>query len=246
MSSPEAMTRGALTVVCMLLSPGIGVSSALAFSDPERFVTPTEEGGGGERFFTGSPADGYTCVVCHRGGASPEVVIRGLPMSGYDAGERFEVELAFASGRDNHAVALEMVDAEGRDLGLELLADDQIKSAERCGARSDGRRASYLAELGERRVVGVEACEANAVRFRFRAPKGDRAMFIASVLASDNSATVDGDGVTEIVQPLYRSGTPASTGGCSAGAAGEGACSGWSLLLAALAALRTRKLRRKR
>jgi hypothetical protein len=41
-----------------------------AFSDPARFGKYPEEegglGGGGGRFFTGSPADGYGCSVCHK------------------------------------------------------------------------------------------------------------------------------------------------------------------------------------
>jgi hypothetical protein len=195
-----------------------GAAPAAAFSDPERFTAPAEEGGGGGRFFTGSPADGLTCAVCHEGGTPAQVVLRGLPQSGYAVGQPFEMEVAFPNLQGNHALALEVVDPAGSDIGLELLPEDQILPTERCGGEPTERRASYLTEVGKRRILGVEACEARAVRFRFRGPPMDRAFIVATVLASDNSATVAGDGVTEILEPLQRVGSKndASSAGCGA------------------------------
>src|SRR5262245_23122316 len=43
------------------------VDDARAFSDPTIYGKyPSQKlGGGGGRYFTGSPADGYSCSVCH-------------------------------------------------------------------------------------------------------------------------------------------------------------------------------------
>jgi hypothetical protein len=202
----------------LLLTVSVGPTRALAFSDPERFTAPTHEGGGGGRFFTGSWADGFTCAVCHRGGSAPAINIAGLPRAGFSPGQIVEAELTFGSGPGNHSLALEVVDGGGRDLGLELLPDDQISISERCGATQEAKRASYISQLGARRILGMEACEARAVRFRFRTPQTDRAMLVATVLASDNSATIEGDGVTEVTQLLYQNPSAARAAedsGCS-------------------------------
>ncbi len=210
-----------LTSLCLLGAPALARTPvARAFSDPERFTAPAEEGGAGGRFFTGSPSDGFSCVVCHSGGSPPPIAVRGLPMSGYTPGDLYEVELRFRNPAGNHAVALEVIDEGGRDLGLELLPDAEIMVGERCGGEATQERASYLTEQGTRRILGVEACEAKAVRFRFRAPNASQAWFVASVLASDSSATVDGDGVTEVAQAFYRRGSPPpSSENCSTRAA---------------------------
>jgi hypothetical protein len=55
-------------------------------------------GGGGGRYFTGSPADGYGCSVCHSG---PEkfsfpVRVTGLPMNGYIPGTTSSIRLSWA------------------------------------------------------------------------------------------------------------------------------------------------------
>ena len=50
--------RSYVTVLALLM---LDVGSAHAFSDPVSFnLTPIAAGGGG-RYFTGSPSDGYTC-----------------------------------------------------------------------------------------------------------------------------------------------------------------------------------------
>jgi hypothetical protein len=226
----------------LMLTVSAAPSRALAFSDPERFTAPTHEGGGGGRFFTGSWADGFTCAVCHRGGSAPAVEIAGLPHAGFSPGQIVEAELTFGSGPGNHALALEIVDGAGRDLGLELLPEDQISITERCGAAQGARRASYISQVGARRVLGMEACEARAVRFRFRTPQTDRAIVVATALASDNSATIEGDGVTEIAQLLYQnpSAARAADSGCNASSGRAGHTSLALLLLAALCTYRSR------
>jgi hypothetical protein len=242
------MRRCTLLALCILaLSTGALSARARAFSDPERFTAPTDEGGGGGRFFTGSWSDGFTCAVCHRGGPAPDVRITGMPTNGFLPGQLVEAELSFGNDQRNHALALEVVDDLGRDLGLEILPDEQIAITERCGAVQGAQRASYLAEAGARRVLGVEACEAKTVRFRFRTPQSPRIMFVATVLASDNSASIEGDGVTEIAQSLFQNGKSAgaaASSGCSSVVSGRASMfSVCSLLVLALLA-RQRRSRR--
>jgi hypothetical protein len=38
--------------------------AAHAYSELERFGEPAVDGGGGGRYFTGAPTDGYSCHVC--------------------------------------------------------------------------------------------------------------------------------------------------------------------------------------
>lgn len=55
-------------------------------------------GGGGERWFTGSPADGYTCSVCHspaEGQREYPLYVTGLPLEGYTLAEAREVVLSW-------------------------------------------------------------------------------------------------------------------------------------------------------
>lgn len=52
---------------------------ARAFGDYELFFADPVDGGAGGRWFTGSPADGYTCSVCHEGGRQWPVQVDGLP-----------------------------------------------------------------------------------------------------------------------------------------------------------------------
>jgi hypothetical protein len=209
------MTRAHLIGVGALLTIAALPCRGHAYSDPERFGAPADEGGGGGRYFTGSLSDGYTCAVCHSGGVAPEVVVRGLPRTGYAPDQLVEAELSFPNGPANHAVALEVVDSAGKDVGLELVPEAEIAVSERCGGTAGGKRASYLAQIGDRRVLGVEACEARAVRFRFRTKLLERITVAATVLASDNSATVKGDGVTEFDETLYRDGAAARAASAS-------------------------------
>jgi hypothetical protein len=219
---------------------------ALAYSDPERFGAITEEGGGGGRYFTGSLGDGYTCAVCHSGGVAPQVVVHGLPSTGYAPDQLIEAEIAFPVGPANHALALEVVNSAGKDVGLELVPEAEIAANERCGGAPDGRRASYLVQVGDRRVIGVEACEARAVRFRFRTGQLDHIQIVGTVLASDNSATVKGDGVTEIEKTFYRNGASAqpASGGCTMLAKESATTPVWLWLVLSVSGLRARRSKR--
>jgi hypothetical protein len=60
MAVPHRFLAISLLLVCVL-APGIGH----AYSGPEGFLDGAYEGGGDGRWFTGSPADGFSCSVCH-------------------------------------------------------------------------------------------------------------------------------------------------------------------------------------
>src|SRR5262245_54814772 len=95
---------------------GVAPASVHAYSDFRTFAYPSNSGGGGGRFYTGSPADGYTCRICHSGGAAPEVRVQGLPLDGYQPGVEYEVTVDWWDG-DALSTALELTDNEGRPAG---------------------------------------------------------------------------------------------------------------------------------
>jgi len=70
-------------------------ATARAFSEPRSYVDDPGEGGGGGRWFTGSPADGYGCSVCHGGRAPVPLYVDGLPPAGYVPGMAYDVRLSW-------------------------------------------------------------------------------------------------------------------------------------------------------
>jgi hypothetical protein len=70
-------------IVCMLAWPD---SRAYAFTDAKMFFAAVSEGGTAGRWFTGSPADGYSCDVCHEGAPAWPLSVQGLPEKGYVTG----------------------------------------------------------------------------------------------------------------------------------------------------------------
>lgn len=88
------MTLRWLSSCCALLL--VAANSAHAYSSPEAYASPSNEGGGGGRWFSGSPAEGYTCNVCHvaaGSGAHFPLRVSGLPRDGYVAGQTYDVLL---------------------------------------------------------------------------------------------------------------------------------------------------------
>jgi hypothetical protein len=82
---------------------------AYAFADAKMFFAGPNEGGTAGRWFTGSPADGYTCDVCHEGAPAWPLYVQGLPAKGYRPGlpgaEPYEVRISWGEYRA-HEVAL--------------------------------------------------------------------------------------------------------------------------------------------
>jgi hypothetical protein len=178
---------------------------ALAFSDPVTFESDVAEGGGGGRFFTGSPGDGYTCKVCHGGAPSPDIQISGLPLDGYKPGTAYEITIDWADELDNVALALELEDASGKAAGhLRLPPQDELLEPERCVPVGAGIPAGQLVDADERTVLEVSNCGAQRIRFLWVAPPLDQGAvwFSGSFVHADGMSDVAGDGVTNFKSVL--------------------------------------------
>jgi hypothetical protein len=176
-------------------------ASARAFSDPASFEQSTAAAGGGGRHFTGSPADGYTCKVCHEGGAEPPLRVLGLPFAGYRPGTAYEIMVDWPDSLTKFAAALEMTDLQGRRAGsLRLPPQAELLPPELCEPVSDGVGAGLISETSDgRQIIAVPDCGAKRLRFLWTAPDKDsgRVWFSGSAVVSNGEADVLGDGVTD-------------------------------------------------
>jgi hypothetical protein len=99
----RAGSRLALPAACAayLACIAAGVSlpgPARAYSTPDAYAEQPVLGGGGGRWFSGSPADGFGCTVCHAPGKGQRefpLRVGGLPADGYAPGQRHEIVLAW-------------------------------------------------------------------------------------------------------------------------------------------------------
>ncbi len=216
--APTTLTAlAALTLVAA--APTVGH----AFAELPRYAEPALDGGGGGRYFTGGPSDGFGCSVCHHGGAAPTVTIDGLPDQ-LAVGTRYDLALSWPDDGRRYALALELIDGQGQHPGVAVPALADQLPAMKC-AEPAGAAAVTTVDGGGRRVVTLAPCGAHALHLSFT-PTADAPLYFAvSVVASDHHEDVRGDGVLEVRRTLN-----ASSGGCSAGGPAPGA-------LVALAAL---------
>jgi hypothetical protein len=223
---------------------------AAAFSDPLAYSDPTDLGGGDGRWFTGSPAEGYGCDVCHEGGEGADVSVSGLPLDGYVPGANYEITLQW--GTDHQALLAEITDEQRLGAGtVELPRPDATGLDERCSQEEGGFPASAVNEVeGGRSVVSIIDCGASRLRFRWTAPATDvgRVWLSAGFVHSDESADPSGDGVTMIKRPMVAAGSSLAARevlqGCSVARVGagrsrggDGAQAGWGLFALSLCAL---------
>lgn len=216
---------------------------AAAFSDYELFPLDPLLGGGGGRFFTGSPVDGFGCSVCHRGAPEPQVSFRGLPAAEYVPGAVYDVEVSWADPQVPHALALEFVNPLGQAAGQLTPLD----TSARCSGELSGEPAVHLIQAAGRTILTLDDCGATNLRFRFTAPADPQLVFGASVVRSDASETPEGDGVVELRQVLVRQGSTgaSSTSTCSARRSPDGPRALASLPSLAALALVARRQRRR-
>lgn len=242
------MRRSSLYAVC-LLGGCLTTGAAHAFSEPLLYGEDPLGGGGGGRYFTGSPLDAYSCAVCHQGAEPPTVRLSGFPET-FVPGKTYDIAVTWTHPAAPHALNLEIVDAEGRAAGeLALPAVESLTADDRCTFTDDDSLkdtpASYLVASESRTIVGVRACGARSLHFAFTAPRTSKVALTASVVRSDESEDVSGDGVLELRQLAYRTGEPVPSAGCSVRAPGR-PVSLWTTTLAALLGvvfLRRRKRR---
>lgn len=165
------MVRGCSIALALLYA-----STAHAFTEPRTYYDTPGNGGGGNRFFTSSPAEGYGCSVCHTGpGRSWPLEISGLPEGGYEPGETYELRLRFdafaaharaqrEAGEVPPAVGLvaELVAETGIGAGtLEIAGAAEAEPGELCEL-PEGKRATQLFRVrpGEATREAGLACEA--------------------------------------------------------------------------------------
>ena len=217
------MRRGAY-VLTLLGTVSLSALPVQAFSDPASFGLAPLAAGGGGRYFTGSPADGYTCKVCHSGGAEPKLSVLGLPLSGYRPSARYEVSVTWPAEVEKFAAALELTDSQGAVAGtLQLPPDDEIQLVEFCEPASDAVPAASLIETSTgRQVINLPDCGAKRIRMLWTAPSRDigQVWFAGSSVWSDGESDPDHDGVTDfgrvLASPSQASTSTSTTTSCSA------------------------------
>lgn len=232
--------------VCLALLLGLLVvapGTARAFSDPELFAQPALRGGGGGRFFTGSPADGQACSVCHRGGVEPVVGVLGLPDE-FDVGAQYDVTVRWTQPEVAHGLQLELLTDATVSPRVELPAPELLSSGARCESSAEGDPAVYVTESAGRTIVGVRDCGASELTFRFVAPDARRIAFAASVVRSNSSGTADGDGALDLRRVLYARGQTPEASGCTLVDADGAQRSDLVLLLLVLASMVVRRRHR--
>jgi hypothetical protein len=78
MAVPHRLLAAVGLFLACTCAPNVG----RAYSAPEGFSDNAYEGGGGGRWFSGSPAEGYSCSVCHLPGNAPRefpLYVLGVP-----------------------------------------------------------------------------------------------------------------------------------------------------------------------
>lgn len=231
--------RSALPFTLALASLALS-SRASAYTDAARFAAPALEGGAGGRFFTGAPADGYACSVCHRGGGTPAIAIDGIPADGWEPNVTYELVLALPAGVRSAGAAMEIADDEGVPQGaLALVPEAELDATDRC---REGVVATTLSLESTRLIASTNVCGATRARVRWTAPSTPRrgVRVFAAVVAGNDSGDPTGDGASTIALPLRARGAPEASGAvltqrCSA-RPGAGESSAAMMMLALVAA----------
>lgn len=241
--------RSYMTVLALLV---LDASSAHAFSDPFSFnLTPIVAGGGG-RYFTGSPSDGYTCKTCHVGGQAPKVSVLGLPLSGYKPGGRYEVSIRWPAEQTKISLALELTDEKGKAAGtLRLPPLEETQAGEFCEPASEQVLAAQLSDMTEgREIINLPECGSKSLRFLWTAPTTDvgPVWFSGSMVQSDGETDPYHDGVTDFGRIIGSPAVASKTNGeCSVAHVGAASSKlGAFALLSLVCALWLRSWERQR
>jgi hypothetical protein len=88
-------------ILCALILTStwtMAAGTARAFSSPDAYAQSPSAGGGGGRWFSGSPADGLGCSACHSAAPGQRIFplyVSGLPLAGYGLASRQEILLSW-------------------------------------------------------------------------------------------------------------------------------------------------------
>jgi len=183
----------------MLAASLLTVTSARAYGEFTRFGDAPERGGGGGRWFTGAPRDGYLCDVCHADATPLDLHPRGLPER-YTPGTAYEIEMQMPSPSGGVVALLEVTDAQGASAGAlglvdrSTLAEDEICEPRELAIGATTRLlAPAFPSLTGRDVIGFSACGATRMRFVWAAPAQDVGTLRLSggVVAADEKPSFD-------------------------------------------------------
>jgi hypothetical protein len=157
----------------LLLVVALGLAHpARAFQNPDTFAAEPTQGGGGGRFFTGAPLDGFTCEVCHRSESPPSVQVFGLPAGAYQAGALYRVTIDWPDDLARVALAMEMTDRRGFAVGTWADADPAtLTPADQCTLTSDTPTGTRILPIaGPRAVVSAIDCGQHQTTLNWIAP----------------------------------------------------------------------------
>ena len=192
-------------------------SHAHAYSDPSQFGTPAVMGGGGDRWFTGSPADGFGCRTCH---THPRPIsglrVESLP-SQYVPGATYEVKLTWpqtlslSTDLEAHVVALvEFTDEAGNPAGsVAVPAGTALTELDSCKPYTFKVPAMNIFDAPNgRKIVGLEDCGGRQLRFQWTAPAqaAGPLFFSGGAVVSDAQNDIHNDGVVEFFRPILPQG----------------------------------------
>lgn len=236
-----------LAALAQALSPAV----ALAYSAGTRFDEPAADavtdtwGGGGGRRFTGSPADGFTCAVCHTDASNAEWAMLGVPEDGWTPRAEVVLDIVWPETLRQAAVALELVHGDGTPAGTVALLDDaELSERERCTGSGVGAHVAWPARDG-RTVIASDACGASRLRVRWTAPaSGSGPVWLhATTVQGNGSGDATGDAFAAVAFAMQQAGAPpaersVTDAGCGVTSARGGP---WPLLLVGAALLCRRR-----
>jgi hypothetical protein len=217
-----------LPILFALLAPA---RHALAFSELSRFSDAVSEGGGAGRWYTGSPADGYNCAVCHADGKAVSVMVSGLP-DRYQLGATYEVLMTWPVAVERISALAEFTDEHGQgagtvhvpsDAAMDLLEPDICQPVGLKVPAVQRFAAPDFDVSNNRQVVGLTDCGGSQMRLQWTAPAQDAGtvFFSGGVVQSNHMSDLLGDGVVEIFRPVLPPAGKAyaveTSGGCGAG-----------------------------
>lgn len=164
---------------------GLG-APAEAFSYVGGFATGAEMGGGGGRYFTGSPRDGFTCGVCHQSERFFDIELQGFPEK-IKPGQTYDLRFTWEGEATRVHFNAEIVNAKGVSAG-ELVVGADEKNAPKSVSTEDDRE--VLA------VMGSSKRSKSEVAFKWKASaelSGPVTVHIAGVRQQEKDKSSKGD-----------------------------------------------------